>query len=165
MNILLQSKPAVESHFKKSAVFCGNLLDMVGQGEACWGFLTGAADDGWEITVGFFNEKARYVAYKKRSGERWGEGDLRTVLMQIGPFANWSVKAGANFFDYVEKRGDSILAQATGWQTPERNYAFVYIPTVEGDIDLLPVKGAVDKKFSDSGHAPKEKPSEKSSEK
>jgi hypothetical protein len=39
---------------------------------------------GFQITFGYFNDKARYVAFQKRTGSPWGEGDLRAVLMQIG---------------------------------------------------------------------------------
>src|SRR5213596_472241 len=60
------------------------LLGMVGHGEEAFGFLTGDMSEGFEITVGFFNGKARYVAFKKRTGTPWGEGDLRAALMQIG---------------------------------------------------------------------------------
>src|SRR4051794_2527456 len=117
MNILQKSKADVETHFGKSATMSANLLGMVGQGEKACGFLTGDLDNGWDITVGFFNDKARYVAYKKSSGEKWLDGDLRAVLMQIGPYTNWSTAAGSNYFDYTEKHGDDIVAQATGWHT------------------------------------------------
>ena len=84
MNILLKSLREVEAHFKKKATMASNLLDMVGQGEKAHGFLTGTMDDGWDVTVGFFNDKARYVRFKKRTATKWTEGDLRAVLMQIG---------------------------------------------------------------------------------
>src|SRR5438132_9114074 len=73
-----------------------NLLNMVGQGEKAFGFLTGDMDSGFDVTVGFFNDIARYVAFKKRSGRKWEESDLRSVLMQIGPFSNWSSKPGSD---------------------------------------------------------------------
>ena len=38
---------------------------MVGQGEEAYSFLTGEMDEGFEITAGFFNVKARYVAIKR----------------------------------------------------------------------------------------------------
>ena len=59
MNILLKSLPEVEKQFGKKATMATNLLDMVGQGERAFGFLTGTMDDGWSVTVGFFNDKAR----------------------------------------------------------------------------------------------------------
>src|SRR5207244_7242741 len=46
MNILLKSLPEVEAHFGKKATMAPNLLDMVGQGEKAYGFLTGTHDDG-----------------------------------------------------------------------------------------------------------------------
>lgn len=147
MNILLKPKDEVEAQFGKKATMATNLLNMVGQGEKAFGFLTGDMDSGFDITVGFFNDTARYVAFKKRSGRKWEESDLRSVLMQIGPFSNWSSKPGSDFFDYAEKSGGKIVAEATGWQSPKRRYAFVFVPTLAGEIGLLPDKSALDQKF------------------
>jgi hypothetical protein len=148
MHILLQTKKDAETHFGKKATMAPNLLGMVAQGEEAFGFLTGDMSQGFEITVGFFNGKARYVAFKKRTGTPWGEGDLRAALMQIGKYSNWSVKSSSDFFDYVEKNGKEIIAEATGWQTPRRRYAFAYVPDVPGEIGIIPDKTAIDQKFS-----------------
>jgi hypothetical protein len=147
MNLLLQTKEDVETHFGKKATMAANLLGMVAQGENAFGFLTGDMSQGFEMTVGFFNAKARYIAFKKRTGTPWGEGDLRAALMQIGKYSNWSVKSGSDFFDYVEKTGKKIVAEAAGWQTPRRRDAFAYIPEVVGEIGILPDKTAIDQKF------------------
>ena len=146
MNILLKSLTQVEKQFGKKATMAPNLLDMVGEGEKAFGFLLGSMDDGWDVRVGFFNDKARYAAFKKRTASHWNDGDLRAVLMQIGPFANWSHPSGSDFFDYAEKQGDNVVAEATGWQTPVRTYAFAYVPAVEGEVGLAPDKNAVDQK-------------------
>lgn len=148
MNLLLQTKQQAEKHFGKKATMAVNLLGMVAQGEKAFGFLTGDMSQGFDITVGFFNERARYIAFKKRTGTPWGEGDLRAALMQIGRYSDWSVKPGSDFFDYVEKPGKEIVAEATGWQTPKRRYAFAYVANVAGQIGLLPDKTAVDQKFA-----------------
>lgn len=145
MNILLKSLAQVEKQFGKKATMATNLLDMVGQGERAFGFLTGTMDDGWSITIGIFNDKVRYACYKKRTASHWTEGDLRAVLMQIGPFSNWTHQAGSDYVDYAEKQGDTVV-EATGWQSPSRTYAFVYVPVVEGDVGLTPDKNAVDQK-------------------
>jgi hypothetical protein len=147
MNLLLQSKEEAEAHFGQKATMAVNLLGMVNRGEKACGFLTGAADEGFDITIGFFKGKARYIAFKKRTGTAWGEGDLRASLMQIGRYANWLRQPGSDFIDYVEKKGDEIVAEATGWQTPRRRYAFVYVADVPGEIALLPDKTALDQKF------------------
>jgi len=147
MNILLKSLREVEAHFKKKATMASNLLDMVGQGEKAHGFLTGTMDDGWDVTVGFFNDKARYVRFKKRTATKWTEGDLRAVLMQIGPYSNWSRSpADSDYFDYAEKQGDDVIASATGWQTPARERIFIYVPTVPGEFGIIPDKTAIDQK-------------------
>ncbi len=148
MNLLLQTKQDAETQFGENATIAPNLLGMVAQGEKAFGFLTGDMSQGFEITVGFFNGKARYAAFKKRTGTQWGEGDLRAALMQIGNYSNWAVKPSSEFFDYVEKSGRKITAEATGWQTPQRHYCFAYIPDVPGEIGLLPDKTAIDQKFS-----------------
>jgi hypothetical protein len=146
MNILLKSLAEVEAHFGKKSTMASNLLDMVGQGERAYGFLTGSMDSGWDITVGFFNAKARYANFKKRTASKWTEGDLRSVLMQIGPYSNWSHEAGSDYFDYTEKQGDTVIVTATGWQTPPRTYAFIYIPDIPGEIGIAPDKTALDQK-------------------
>ena len=148
MNLLLQTKADAEKRFGKKATMATNLLGMVGQGEKAYGFLTGDADEGWDITIGVFNGKVRYAAFKKRSGTNWVEGDLRAALMQVGKYSNWSVKAGSDFFDYTEKDGKEIVAEATGWQTPRRRYTFVYVADAPGEIGLLPDKTAIDQKFA-----------------
>jgi hypothetical protein len=50
------------------------------------------------------------------------------------PFSNWSSKPASDFFDYLEKDGDKIVAEATAWQTPKKKYCFIYIPVVEGEV-------------------------------
>ena len=148
MNILLQTKEEVETRFGEKATMAPNLLGMVAHGEEALGFLTGDMSEGFDITVGFFNGKARYVAFKKRTGTPWGEGDLRAALMQIGKYSNWSVKFGSEFFDYVEKRTKkAVIGEATGWQSPRRRYAFAYVPDVPGEIAIMPDKTAIDQKF------------------
>jgi hypothetical protein len=146
VNILLQAKQEVEKHFGKQSVIAPNLLAMVAEGEQAFGFLTGDMSQGFDVTVGFFGEKARYVAFKKRSGTTWAEGDVRAVLMSIGRLSNWTRPAG-EFFDYAEKNGDQIVAEATGWHTATRRYAFAYIPTITGGVTIIPDKTALDQKF------------------
>ncbi|MFL6585002.1 MAG: hypothetical protein ACJ8KU_10860 [Chthoniobacterales bacterium] len=147
MNILLKSKEDAESHFGQQAVMAVNLLGMVNHGEKAFEFYTGDMDQGFAVTVGYFNGKGRYVAFAKRSGSVWGEADLRAALMQIGRYSNWTVKPNSDFFDYLEKQGTEVVAEATGWQTPKRHYAFAYVPNVAGEISLLPDKSALDQKF------------------
>ncbi|MFL6515824.1 MAG: hypothetical protein ACJ8M1_12465 [Chthoniobacterales bacterium] len=147
MNLLLENKQAAEQHFGKSAVMAPNLLGMIGQGEKSFAFYTGDMTQGFEVTFGFFNDKARYVAFQKRSGTPWGEGDLRAVLMQIGDYSNWAVKASSDFVDYVEKSGKQVVAEATGWQSPRRRYVFVYVPQVPGEVGIMPDKTAIDHRF------------------
>jgi hypothetical protein len=67
--------------------------------------------------------------------------------MQIGSFSNWLSKPGSDYFDYVEKKGDTITAEATGWHNPKRHYAFVYVPVVTGEVSVAPDKGSIDARF------------------
>jgi len=151
MNILLQAKKDIEAFFGKKGTIAPNLLDMVGQGEKAFGWLLGSMDNGFDLTIGFFDSNARYVAFKKRSGTKWTEADVRACLITIGDIHNWSPTSGAEFFDYVEredgKPDGKILASATGWHTTKRRYAFVYVPTVPGEIALIPAKDSLDKNF------------------
>ena len=146
MNILLQTKEDAEAHFGQ-AMMGSSLLEMVNEGERAFRFLTGDMNAGFDITIGFFSGLARYIAFKKRSGTRWGEGDLRAALMKIGRYSDWSVKPDSEFFDYVEKQGEQVVAEATGWKTKNLGYAFVYVPDVPGEIALMPDKTAIDQKF------------------
>jgi hypothetical protein len=147
VNLLLETKAAAEEHFGKAALMTPNLLGMTAQGEKSFAFLTGDMDEGFEVTFGYFNDKARYAAFQKRTGSAWGEGDLRAALMQIGDYSNFAIKSSSDFFDYVEKSGKKVLAEATGWQTPRRRYVFVYVPYVGGEVGILPDKTAIDHKF------------------
>ena len=63
MNILLKSKAELEAFFNKRGTMAVNLLSMVGQGEKASSWLLGTMDNGFDLTVGFFNSKARYVAF------------------------------------------------------------------------------------------------------
>jgi len=148
MKLLLETKEDAEIHFGKKATMAPNLLGMVAQGEEAFGFLTGDMSEGFEVTIGIFSGTIRYVAFQKRTGSPWGEGDLRAVLMQIGKYSNWSVKPSSDFFDYEEKKGHTVVAEATGWQTPRRRYVFVYVADVADGPGLLPDKTAIDQKFS-----------------
>ena len=103
--------------------------------------------EGFAVTVGTFNGRIRYAAFNKRTGEAWGEGDLRAVLTQIGPYANWTLEKNADFFDYEEKKNKTVIAEATGWQSPHRRYAFAYTPDVAGEVGLVPDRDAIDRKF------------------
>jgi len=147
MNILLRSKSEVEAQFGKKATMAINLLNMVAEGEKAFDFLTGDMDSGFDVIVGFFNGKARYAAFKKRAGRKWDESDLRAVLMQIGSFSNWTSKPGSDFFDYAEKNGGKVVAEATGWQSPKRRYAFVFVQTLDGEVGVVPDRSALDQKF------------------
>ena len=40
-----------------------------------------------------------------------------------------------------------IVAEASGWQSPRRRYAFVYVPSIPGEVGILPDKTAIDHKF------------------
>jgi hypothetical protein len=146
MNVLLRSLGEVEAQFGKKATMASSLLDMVRQGEKAYGFLTGTMDSGWDVTVGLFNGKARYARFKKRRGTKLTEGDLRAVWMQIGPLSNWKKSDDPDYFDYTEKQGDNVVAAATGWQTPVRSRAFIYVPIVPNEVGILPDRTAVDQK-------------------
>lgn len=155
MNILLKTKQDAEAYFGKRATIATSLLGMVNQGERAFGFLTGGMEGGWDITVGFFNQKARYIAFKKRTGTKWSEADLRVCLTQIGRYKDWSFESNPEYFDYAEKKGDEIVAEATGWKPKNRAYAFVYVPNLPGEIALMPDKTALDQKFPSEQHAKK----------
>jgi hypothetical protein len=151
MNVLLQAKADVEKFFGKKATMATNILGMVDQGEKAYGWISGEM----ELTVGFFKDKARYITFKKRTGTKWDEANVRACLMTIGDFSNWTSKPASEYFDYVEREGGKpegkIFASATGWHSPKRRYAFVYVPTAAGEIAIIPIKDSIDKKFPGLG--------------
>ena len=146
MNLLLKTRDEAEAHFGQKATIAPNLLGMVGRGEKAYSFLTSSMNEGFDVTFGFFGDKARYIAFQKRAGT-WNEGDLRAALMQIGRYSDWSVKSGSDYFDYAEKSAKEIVAEASGWQTPRRRYIFVYVPDVPGEIGIIPDKSSIDQRF------------------
>jgi hypothetical protein len=147
MNLLLLSRAEVEKAVGKKSVMTPNLLGMNLQGEKAFLITSPSTNEGYDLTIGFFNNKARYLVFKKKSATKWNEGDVRVTLMQVGPFSNWSCKPGSDYFDYLEEEGDTIIAEATAWQTPRRKYCFIYIPVAQGEVFIAPDKGAIDSKI------------------
>lgn len=148
MNVLLKSKAELEKFFGKKSTMTPNLLGMNLQGEKAYRFSAAGMNQGYEITVGFFNDKARYAAFKRKSSGPWSEADTRATLMQIGPWEFWASKPGSDFFDYLEKEADKVTGSATGWHTPKKKYSFVYLPVVAGETAIAPDKSAVDSKMT-----------------
>ncbi len=124
MNILLQTKEDAEAHFGQKATIAISLLGMVNRGERAFGFLTGSMR-AWRCCV------------KKK----W----KREVTYAVAQLKRSFIA------DYVERKGDQVLAEATGWQSDNRVYAFVYVPDVPGEIGLMPDKTALDQKFPGTG--------------
>jgi len=102
---------------------------------------------GYEVTIGMFNEKVRYVAFKKMSSKPWDEADFRACLMHIAPYFAWSTKPGSDYFDYSEKEGEKVIAEATGWYSAKYRHAFIYVPTLTGEVAILPDRSSLDPKI------------------
>jgi len=147
MNVLLGSKVGSEAHFGSKSVMAINLLGMNFQGEKAWKFTPPGMNEGFEITIGLYNDVVRYAAFQKMSSKKWEEGDIRVCLMHIGPFQCWASKPGSEYFDYAEKTGEKVLAEATGWYSQRYKYAFIYVPVVEGQVAIIPDRSALDKKI------------------
>ena len=71
---------------------------------------------------------------------------MRMGMLQIGRLSNWSITS--DFADYTEKEGENVIAEATGWQSPARKYSFFYVPTLRGEVPILPDKSSLDLKLS-----------------
>jgi hypothetical protein len=147
MNILLLSKAEIEKAFQTTMVLTPNLLGMNLRGEKAFKIPSQSMNEGYEIIFGFFNDKARYVLFRKVSPKRWEAGDLRVGMLQIGRLKNWS-RITSDFVDYAEKEGQEIVAEATGWQSPARKYSFFYVPSLRGEVPILPDKSSLDLKIS-----------------
>jgi hypothetical protein len=98
------------------------------------------------------------AAYEKAFGRKDRKACLHymaqllwTQKQDVGPSARSDV---AMVFDTAKprilrlhrKQGDTVVATATGWQTPTRTRAFVYVPDVPGEIGIMPDRTAVDQK-------------------
>ena len=147
MNILLQSKAEIEKTFQTTTVLTPNLLGMNLRGEKAFKIPSQSMNEGYEVIFGFFNDKARYLLFRKVSPKAWEEADMRVGMLQIGRFKNWS-QITSDFVDYAEKEGENILAEATGWQSPTRKYCFFYVPSLRGEVPILPDKSSLDLKMS-----------------
>jgi hypothetical protein len=146
MNILLLSKAEIEKTFQKPTVLTPNLLGMNVQGEKAFKITSESMNEGYEVIFGFFNDKARYALFRKVSPKTWEEADMRVGMLQIGRLSNWSITS--DFADYTEKEGKNVIAEATGWQSPARKYSFFYVPTLRGEVPILPDKSSLDLKLS-----------------
>jgi hypothetical protein len=147
MNVLLGSKADAEAHFGAKSVMAINLLGMNFQGEKAWKFTPNGMNEGYEATIGLFNEKVRYVAFKKMSSKPWDEGDVRSCLMHIAPYSAWSTKPGSDYFDYSEKEGEKVIAEVTGWYSAKYRHAIIYVPTLTGEVAILPDRSSLDPKI------------------
>jgi len=126
-------------------VLTPNLLGMNVQGEKAFKITSESMNEGYEVIFGFFNDKARYALFRKVSPKPWEEADMRVGMLQIGRLKNWSITS--DFADYTEKEGENVIAEATGW-SPARKYSFFYVPTLRGEVPILPDKSSLDLKLS-----------------
>lgn len=124
-----------------------NLLGMNPEGEHAWKFSAQAMNEGFEVTIGVFSDKIRYVAFKKKSPKKWEEADIRSCLNNIASYSQWSSKPGSDCFDYSEKLPTGENIDVTGWYTSKRKLLFVYVPCLTGDPTLTPDRGALDQKI------------------
>jgi hypothetical protein len=147
MNILLLSKAEIEKAFQTTMVLTPNLLGMNFRGEKAFKIPSQSMNEGYEVIFGFFNDKARYVLFRKVSPKPWDKGDMRVGMLQIGRLKHWS-PITSDFVDYAEKEGEEIVAEATGWQSPARKYSFFYVPSLRGEVPILPDKSSLDLKMS-----------------
>jgi hypothetical protein len=147
MNILLLSKAEIEKTFQTATVLAPNLLGMNLRGEKAFKIPSPSMNEGYEMIFGFFNDKARYVLFRKVSPKPWEEADMRVGMLQIGRLRNWS-SITSDFVDYTEKERGRIVAEATGWQSPARKYCFFYVPSVKGEVPILPDRSTLDLKMS-----------------
>lgn len=70
LNVLLGSKAEAEAHFGSKSVMAINLVRMINQGEKAWKFTSAGMNVGYETTIGIFNGKVRYAAFRKMSSKR-----------------------------------------------------------------------------------------------
>lgn len=147
MNVLLGSKADAEAHFGSKSVMAINLLGMNFQGEKAWKFTPTGMNEGHEVTIGLFNDKVRYVAFKKMSSKPWDEGDIRSCLMHIARYSAWSIKPGSEYFDCSEKDGEKVIVEATGWYSARYRHAFIYVPVLAGEVAISPDRSSLDPKI------------------
>ena len=128
MNIFLLSRAEVEKTVGKKSVMTPNLLGMNLQGEKAFLITSSSMNEGYDITIGFFNNKARYLVFKKKSSTRWNEADVRVTLMQVGPFSNWSSKPGWTSLIILKRTSTKLLPRQRHGKHPRKNIALSIFP-------------------------------------
>jgi len=137
-----------------------SLLEQTQDGENAVAYIVGD----YQVTVGFFNDVARYVAFAKTSGESFADGDVIAVLSMIAPWAAWTKtsdamsasKAGTigtmgslTEYEFVKKDSvGNVVLEFDGWHRTTKGYVFVYYSGINPAI--APVEAQLDAKFASS---------------
>jgi len=72
MNVLLGSKVGSEAHFGSKSVMAINLLGMNFQGEKAWKFTPPGMNEGFEITIGLYNDVSCAMRPSKKCPQKSG---------------------------------------------------------------------------------------------
>ncbi len=118
--------------------FAQNIIGDVFAGESAWEYRL----SGYVITVGYYHDVAKYVAFRKEDGAYLIDSDIHSVLGFMGSNALW--KASGTDYSYSEPANAGAPAiEASAWYSA-KGYLFAYL------AGILVDRNAIDKKMPGS---------------
>jgi hypothetical protein len=104
--------------------FAQNLIGDIFAGESAWEYRL----SGYSITVGYYHDVARYVAFRKLDGSPFADADIHSVQGFLGPNENWS--GSATGYTYKEQVQGAPAIEASAWYSTGKCYLFAYGPGI-----------------------------------
>ncbi len=171
--MILGTKKAEVDRLLGKPVLTANILGLNHSGEKAFSYPQGA----FEIIVGYINDIARYVALVRKRGPLVAltPSELSAAMTLNAPAALWAletaavptpkpatskskktpakIKTGAGpttYLTYIErdpKVKDRVTKELFGWVPAASPYAFFYLPSLEGQLPLVPSEWAVEQKL------------------
>ena len=124
MRILFQTKDQ-NAPVLGIPTFAQNLIGDVFAGESAWEYRL----SGYVITVGYYHNVARYVAFRKQDGSRLADSDVHSVLGFMGPNEFWTASPGGDYA-YQETPQGGAAVSASAWYSDVKSYVFAYVPGI-----------------------------------
>lgn len=112
--------------------FAQDIIGDVFAGESAWEYRL----SGYVITVGYYHDVAKYVAFRKQDGAYLQDSDIHSVLGFMGSNSLW--KSTGTDYSYSEPSavvgGPAI--EASAWYS-SKGYLFAYVPGLLVDRDAI----------------------------
>jgi hypothetical protein len=105
--------------------FAQNLIGDAFAGESAWEYRL----SGYRITVGYYHNVGRYVAFQKIDGSPLADADIHSVLGFMGPNEFWTAAADGTYA-YHETVQGAPAVNASAWYSSSKAYLFAYAPGI-----------------------------------